>query len=405
LLSFAVSLTAAPFLAATLADYFYQARILAIVHGLTLGWISATMLGVLYRYVPALAKAKLPYPRTAIIQTLAFIAGTLGLVASFWTGQWHPAAWSAACLVVAAALACVNLWPLLLRAPRFGVAEIGVLAATLFLVAAATLGGLLALDKQNDLLGGSMLTNLAAHVHLAAVGWVAVTLCALSFRFLPAFLLPTVQFPETARWLIVGLALGVIVLVVLLLFQSQLVPYAAVFVGATLLAYLGVLGRIVASHRMPIDWTARHAIAGGLWLVATVAAGSVLAFVGAQSETGARLAAAYGVGGLVGWISNLIIGISYKLFPGFIVGARAELGRSRVLVNQLGVPEGLKPLVFVLHNLGALATVGALLAANLTALAFATSFLAAGAILYSAFTLRTVSFALVDPLVGENRDG
>lgn len=404
LLSFAISLAAAPFLAPTLADYFYQAHILAVVHGLTLGWISATMLGVLYRYVPALAKAKLPYPRLAVVQTLLFLSGAAGLIASFWTGQWVSTAWAAACLVLAAILAGVNLWPLLLRAPRFGVAEIGVLTATLFFVAAATLGTLLALDKQSSFLGGSMLTNLGAHVHLAAVGWVAVTLCALSFRLLPAFLLPTVQFPETARWLIGVLSAAVILLVASLLVQSRLSPVFAVVVGVTLLAYLATLGRVAASHRMPIDWTARHAMAGGFWLFATVAAGCTLAFVGAQTNIGARLAAAYGVGGLLGWISNLIIGISYKLFPGFIAGARVELGKAKVLVNQLGVPERSKPFVFILYNLGVLATVGALLAANVTALVFATSLLAGSALLYAALSLRTVSFVLFDPTAGTRDD-
>jgi hypothetical protein len=242
-----------------------------------------------------------------------------------------------------------------------------------------------------------MLTNLGAHAHLAAVGWVGVTLCALSFRLLPAFLLPTVQFPAAARWLIIALTTAVILLVAALLARSELASYAAVAVGAILVTYLATLGRVLASHRMPIDWTARHAMAGGLWLIATVGAGCTLAFIGADTVVGARLATAYGVGGLLGWIANLTIGISYKLFPGFVAGARADLRKRRVLVGQLGVPESLKPLIFTLHNLGSVATIAALLAANVTALRLGTTILAAGAVLYAVLSLRTVGFVLLDP--------
>jgi hypothetical protein len=397
LLFFAASLATAPFLAGLLRDYFYQTRVLALTHGLTLGWISMAMVGVLYRYVPALTKRTLPFPAVALAQAALFATGTTALVASFWTGRWTPAAWAAAALALSALLLCANLWPLLLRAPRRGVAEIGVLAATAFLVAAATLGTLLAADKQANLLGGSLITNLGAHVHLAGVGWVGLTICALSFRFLPAFLLPAVQFPEGARRLVVALAAAVVVLVAALLARSPLAPWAAFAVAATLLAYLAVLGRVVASHRMPIDWTARHAMAGGLWLLATAAAGLALAVAGAESEMGARLAVVYGVAGLLGWMSNLLIGVSYKLFPGFVAGARVESGRRRVPVGELGVPEWIQPVVFAVYNAGVLATAAGLLAGAGPLVVAGTVTLAAGGLVYAAASLRTVAWAVVDP--------
>src|SRR5579885_610020 len=85
--------------------------------------------------------------------------------------------------------------------------------ATTALVAAAILGTLLAADKQRGFLGGDVVTNLAAHAHLAALGWVGLTVCALSFRFLPAFLLPTAEVADAARRLVALLAAAVLALV------------------------------------------------------------------------------------------------------------------------------------------------------------------------------------------------
>src|SRR5438445_10360771 len=57
--SFALGAASAPWAAVKLADYFYQLPVLAWVHTFTLGWITSAMLGVMYRYVPAMMQREL----------------------------------------------------------------------------------------------------------------------------------------------------------------------------------------------------------------------------------------------------------------------------------------------------------------------------------------------------------
>ena len=394
---FVAALGTAPFVINELQSYFYQARVLALTHMLTLGWISMAMLGVLYRYVPGLTKARIPYPRVAVLQGATFVAGVALLVVSFWMGRWPLTTAAAAVLVGSIVLLCVNLWPLLLATRGGGVAELGIMLATGFLLAAAMLGTMLALDKEHPFLGGSTIGNLAAHAHLAGAGWVGVTICALSFRFLPAFLMPTVQVPKAAWWQVLSLSAAIAVLATALLLRSASVVAATALVALAILAYVGLLGRLVASHRLPIDWTTRHALAGGAALLAATATGSMLAYGGADSEVGARVAASYGVLGLLGWMSNLLIGMSYKLYPGFVAGARAMLGRRTVPVAELAVPPFLQATVFGFHNVGVAAAVGALLADHGPSLLAATELLGAGGLLYAGATLRTLAFTVVDP--------
>jgi len=395
---FSLAALAAPFLVPQLRASFYAPRILAFVHALTLGWISTAMVGVLYRYVPALTKRALPHSGLACIQATTFVPGVAALVAFFWCGRWDGVAAAAAVLTLSSALLCVNLWPLLLGAPRRGVAEVGVLCSSVFLVAAAALGTILAAGKLHPLLGGSPLANLGAHVHLAAVGWVGLTICALSFRFLPAFLLPVVQFPEASRRQVAASAAALVLLAASLLAQSTLALPAALGVAATLVLYVGLLGKTLAGHRLPLDWTARHAFVGTLWLLASTAAGSVLAASGLGTEPSVRLAAAYGVGGVLGWMSNLLIGVSYKLFPGFVGAARSACGRRAVPIAELGVSAGVQTVVFVVYNLGVLAIALALLVDVPPALFWGSVLLALGALLYAGAMARTLSFTLVDPI-------
>ncbi len=396
----ALALLMGPFLVGELGRYFYQTRVLALTHAITLGWISMVMCGVLYRYVPALTKRHVPYPRVAIVQALGLAFGTLVIVAGFWVGRWPVVAAAGSILLTSAVLLGINMWPLLLRAPQQGVAERGAALAIGFFVLAALLGTLLALDKTYPLMGGSLLTNLGAHVQLAALGWVSLMICALSFRLLPAFLLPAVQLPEAARRLVLALAGAVLLLVVALLAGSPLaLPLTFVTAGA-LLGYLGLIGRVVASHRQPFDFTARHAVAGGVWLLVATASGCALAVVGAETEIGTRLAATYGIAGLLGWMTNLIFGISYKLFPGFVSGCRLEAGRAAVPTSVMATPEILRPAIFLLFNGGLLAAVSGLMAGDLPISIVGALTLSAGGWLYIGGTARTLAFAFIDPPAG-----
>jgi len=394
---FALALLLAPAVIGELRVHFYQPHVLALVHMLTLGWISMVMMGVLYRYVPGLTKRAVPFPVLALAQWATFLGGTTALVGAFWAGSWTVATLAAATLAGSAALFCANFWPMLRAAPRLGVAEIGVGLATAALVGAAALGTLLAADKQLGFLGGDVLTNLAAHAHLAALGWVGLTACALSFRFLPAFLLPTADVAEPGRRLVALLAAAVVALVVALWRRSALVWAAALGVALLLLAYALLAARVVRSHRLPLDWTARHAIASVLWCLAAAAAGVALAFIGAQSAGGAHLAAAYGAAGLLGWLSNLVIGVSYKLFPGFVAGTRSERRRRPVPLAVLGVPTSVQPAVFIAFNLGTGALACGLLADLAPLLLAGTLALAIAAAVYAVSSARTLAFAVLDP--------
>jgi hypothetical protein len=289
------------------------------------------------------------------------------------------------------------MWPLLRRAPRRGVAEVGLFLSTAFLVLAAMLGMIVAADKMVPLLAGGVLTNLGAHAHLAAVGWVGTTIAALSFRFLPAFLLPELDLTAAARRLVVALAIAVLALAGALLARSDVARAAAAALTALVVAYAVLVVRLVRSRRMPMDWTAWHAIAGAGWVVFCGLAGLVLATHGAADELGARVAAAYGVAGIVGWMSNLIVGVSYKLFPGFVAAARSQRARPPVPIAVLGVPRTLPPIVFTTLNGGTLLVVLALLAEQPALLPFGGALLAIGGLVYAAASGRTLLFTVRDP--------
>jgi len=127
------------------------------------------------------------------------------------------------------------LWPRL----GSGVAETGMFLGVCFLVLAAAIGLILGLDKTYSFLGGSVLTNLAGHVDFAALGWVTLTICAVSYRMLPAFLLAEIERkpPAGANWQLYSLAAGILGLGMTLIFAVPGTMFWSIAIAASLIAY------------------------------------------------------------------------------------------------------------------------------------------------------------------------
>ncbi len=391
-LFFSLGVSVLPFVVGDIAQYFYQPFPLAIVHTFTLGWITATIMGVMYRYVPALTRTPIRSLRLAWAQLGIFVVGASGMVTHFAIGIWFGL-WLAAIVVFASILMFAwNILPCLKGQFGRGVAETGIFLSICFLIAAALLGMLLGMDKTYDFLGGSVLTNLSAHVHLAAVGWVTMAICAVSYRMLPAFVLPTIQLPASAKWQIYVMSAAVAGLVVSLLMQSSVAPVFAIAMALAIVWYVAIIARMIRTRRMPLDWTPLHAIAGVVSLAAAIALGIALSFAGGDSELGARLAPAYGAIGLLGFFSNFIIGMSYQLFPGIVGRTRTSAGWPPVTIAEISIPKP-RLFVFAAFNIGVVVLAAGFLADAVDIARFGASLVAAGGIVYACITMWTLSFA------------
>jgi len=390
---FALAVGAAPWVVGDLIDYFYQPLVLALTHAITLGWITSAMMGVMYRYVPALTKRPLRFPRLGLAQFWLFVVGVTGMVVHFAIGRWVATWLAAAVVVVSAILFALNMLPSLVPVVgRGNVAETGMLLAILYLLVSAVLGLLLGLDKTFGFLRGSLLTNLAGHAHLAALGWVSLTICAVSYRIVPAFLLPVLELPRAAMWQLYGLAFAVAGLGVALMGGTGGVSVWSGAVTVALLAYVAVLGSLVRGRRMPIDWTMRHALAGLGALLLSAGLGLSLIWIDPGSALGNGVAGAYGVLGLLGWVTNFIVGMSYQLFAGFIVGLRMAAGWPRLTTAELSLPR-YRPFVFFSLNAGVLALASGLITGQVLPARVGATLVTVGGLVYIAIMARTLSYA------------
>lgn len=302
------------------AAFFYHPHMVAVVHLVTLGWISASILGALYMIAPMALRTRLPARASDHAAFALYGIGVAGMVSHFWIDSPRGMVWSAGSAALALLWATGRAAFALRAAPIPTAVKLHFYLAFLNLATAATLGVLLGLNKVRPVIGGFVLSNVYAHAHLAALGWATMMVMAAGYRLLP-MLLPSAM-PEGRRLYVSAVLLeaGTLGLFASLLARSRAVALFAPLAAAGILAFLLQVAWM-KRHPRPApkelrrpDWGVLHALQALLWLAVATGLGMVLAFA-PVSEWKIRAALVYGTLGLVGFLSQIVVGVSQRLLP------------------------------------------------------------------------------------------
>ncbi|HKT59105.1 MAG TPA: hypothetical protein VJQ46_03595 [Gemmatimonadales bacterium] len=308
---------------------FLDPRVIAVVHSFTLGVITTTIFGSLYQMLPALLGVSVRSVRAAALG-LGFLAGgTLVLVAGLWYAwaAWQGAGW----VLVAGAIGCAS-WTLLPQRRR---ATQGKVTGRYISAGHSALGlaFLLAGARIGEGLGWwhvERLGALAAHFHLAALGFATLTAVGVSSRLLPMFLAPDRVPSWPLRWIGPLAGLGLLVFSIGQLAASR----PATLSGAALLTlamagYLALVATYFRHRTRPLDPALGFMAAAFLGLAATVSLGLAVLQAGGGRAL-ARSVAAYVVMAVLGWLVLLILGVYYRVIPFLVwlnLGAASAAGR------------------------------------------------------------------------------
>jgi hypothetical protein len=392
--AFVVAALAVPWLAPGLAGHYYQPRVLALTHTVTLGWITLTIMGASYQIVPIVLGRPIWSERLARWQLALLVIGIVGLVAHFFIAEWSGLVWAAGLLTLGVGLHLVNavlsvrgLTAWTFTARLVALAHVGLALTALY-------GSLLGLDKVVRVLPGELFPNLHAHVHLALLGWVLPMVIGVAARVYPMFLLAHEPAGWPGRVQLWGLGLGVPAVALGILGNGPLLAAGALTVAAAVLAHLVWVSAMVRGSRRPaLDWGLRFVLTGALALVPAGGLGLALAL---DVLAGPRVALAYAALALGGWASLTIAGMMLKIVP-FLVWYRVygpRAGREPVpSLPDLGWPGG-ERLAWALLTVGFAALAVTLWLGEAAWIRGAGLLLAAGALAFAATLARVLHHLL-----------
>ncbi|MFQ5689270.1 MAG: DUF2249 domain-containing protein [Gemmatimonadota bacterium] len=292
---------------------FLQFRVVAVTHLFTLGWITTTLFGALYEIAPV----ALQTPARGIRTGHAGFWALTGGIACLAGGSWFQApVWLAPGWLLILAAVGVHIWNLRPPSdPPARVRYIGpyVQSARLVLVLALLLIGA-NIGAYQGWWSVDRTGILAAHAHLAAVGFATLAVVGVGSRLLPMFLLARVHPSWPLRWI------GPLLLVGLCAFAGgtirgvgALEVGGGVVLAASLALYLYLAGsyfRRRERRRLGSDLV-QMAVAHAFLGVATVLGLGLLLSRPADPQA----VAAYGVVGILGWLALMVGGVYARIVP------------------------------------------------------------------------------------------
>jgi hypothetical protein len=295
-------------------------HVLALVHVVTLGWVTMTVMGVLYQLVPVLLGGRLPWPWLARAQFAGYVIGVTLLIGGFWF--WRPPllATGGSLVVTAVGVFIGHLVLTIRRAKRHGLVAAYLYAALTYLAATVTLGLLMALNFAFGFWGpwGDLL--LRPHLLIGISGWLTLTILGVSYRLVPMFAMVR-RREDRGSWMGFGLINIGLVLVALAVGLGG--PEAAIWAGAVFfmvgLAWFGrdYIRMLRARVGPPPDATMRLPVVALCYLVVAVIGAVVqLIWPGIRSQE----ALIYLL--LIGWVGQSIVGYFHKILPFVIWNAR-----------------------------------------------------------------------------------
>jgi len=303
--------------------FFLHPKMVALVHLLTLGWLSGSILGAFYIVAPLALRMPLPVGRVDWLMAISFTGGTAGLAWHAWHAEYDGVAWSAISVGLAFVWVAQRVWRGLRTAVVPWPVKVHITLAFINLLASVLYGGVVAWDKVSGVLSYSPMLMAFAHAHLAAIGWVMMMVVGLSYRLIPMFLPAAMPTGASLVWSAILIELGLIGLVLALPVGHAALPLAAGLIVVGLIVFVRQI-RGALAHKMPRppalparDWSTWQTHTALAWLGVSIVSGMWLTLAEPSPST-VRMMWIYGVAGLVGFLAQIVVGIQGRLVPMYL---------------------------------------------------------------------------------------
>jgi hypothetical protein len=291
--------------------------LLTMVHILTLGWITTTILGAAFQLVPVALQVGLYSEGLPNVLLPIYLAGIVTLLIGLWRFQTTWMIAGASLLLFVGLGYLVLLIGTLARVRHWDVVAAHVAASVFFAVLIPVLGLLLAINSRTGLLGVNYIASLKTHLLLALFGYVSLLIMGVSYKLVGMFTLAEDLLPERLAWAEFGLMMaGLSGLTIAFYLPSW--RWLGWLGGIALLAGVGLFAYVLSvfyrkRRRRVFDINTPFTQTGTALFALTLVAAS-LALTGWVS-TPPTFWLAVGWLLLLGWVGQIIIGQMYKITP------------------------------------------------------------------------------------------
>lgn len=297
--------------------HYFNAHLLAVVHIAALGWGTMTIFGAAYQLIPVISEQNLYSSTLALISYCFLTLGTVLIAYSFWffIMDWHLIL-GGALILIAALLYSYNVLKTIRIFTLFSWERLFLFSSALWLITTVVIGLLLAINFKYPFFTSNHLEILKLHAHVGLAGWFLQLITGVSIRLVPMFLLgkSTKNHLIKASFILQNAGL----LLFLLDGYLEAITYRSLIygtlIGAGIICWLLYIIDVYKKRlKKKIDIPMSHSLWGLIFLIVAIA---FIPFV--YFGVNMKWTFVYGVFLFMGWISSLILGMTFKTLP-FIV--------------------------------------------------------------------------------------
>lgn len=302
---------------------YFDFHLLAIVHLAVLGWLTMIIFGAGYQLLPVICERELQSEGLAFVSFILLLAGIIFLAAGFWFTPILPGGFpqwgllGGGLIFIASLLFVYNVACTTRLCSAYSIQKAFILTASLWLSATTLAGFLLAWNLRYPYINKSHLELLKLHAHMGLAGWFLQLIIGVSAKLIPMFLLGRSNKNHLLRYAWLFINGGMLLFLIDGFFWSVTgrtfiyLLLVLIGIGCWVLYLMDVYNNRI---KRPIDVTLRFS--GLSFFNLALSLGCLILLIIWPPFNRAQIL--YGILAILGWISALALGMTFKTLP-FII--------------------------------------------------------------------------------------
>lgn len=307
--------------AVAFTQHYFNPPTLAITHTMALGWGTMIILGASHQLFPVLIEGKL---HSNLLAYLSFFFAAMGiplLIFSFYKFNFGIVAQNGGILINLSVVCYIaNLIISISKSKKANIHAMFAITAAFWLLLTTGIGLLLVYNFTQNILSQDSIYYLSFHAHMGIIGWFLLMVIGVGSRLIPMFLISKYE-NKKRLWLVYSLinaGLLSFIPIFLLSFKSGLYFIPIILIGSGVIVFgYYIQQSYIKRIRKKVDGQVKISMLSVSFMVIPVLilVGIIAIFASISKMEFALL---YGFTIFFGWITAIILGMTFKTLP-FII--------------------------------------------------------------------------------------
>ncbi|MDP3468138.1 MAG: cytochrome C oxidase subunit I [Daejeonella sp.] len=302
-------------------QHYFQPQTLAITHLMALGWGTMIILGASHQLLPVLIEGKLD---SFLLALLSFIFAAVGiplLVTGFYLFNTGLILQSGAVLINASVICYfLNVITSIGESKKYNIHAFFIATASLWLFTTTFFGLLLVFNFSRSWLPENSIEYLSIHAHMGIAGWFLLVIIGVASRLIPMFLISKYSSPVSLWWIFALINIALLGFIILKSSGAYpnfyYSPFLLVLIALILFGYYNYKA-FKERIRKHVDKQMKISLLSVAMLLLPLLSLLVVIY-SIRENSRSNMVLLYGFCIFFGWITALIMGMTFKTLP-FII--------------------------------------------------------------------------------------